>query len=300
MGRAGLRRLSLATAGATWILLVAGALVTSTGSGDAVPDWWFLPISHGSFLPPMVGGVLFEHGHRLVATTVGLLALALAFALARSKAPRAERTLGFAVLAAVVLQGILGGVRVFRFEPTLVAVLHASLAQAIFGSTVALAILHSRGWDRAERAGADRDTAPLLGLSSATTVLAYATLVLGAVMRHTGKGIVFHVLLAGITTVCAMLAASLGLRSEEQALRRPALALAVLLSIQLALGVGSLAIVTTAFQRSTAAPPLHLATVTAHLAVGAGLLATSLVLALRARRAYGARAALAAPAEATA
>jgi len=73
------------------------------------------------------------------------------------------------------------------------------------------------------------------------------------------------------------------------------LALAVLLSLQLALGVGSLAIVTTAFQRSTAAPPLHLATVTAHLAVGAGLLAASLVLAMRARRTYGARAAFAAP-----
>ena len=300
MGRAGLARLSLATAGATWVLLVAGALVTSTGSGDAVPDWWFLPISYGSFLPPMVGGVLFEHGHRLVATTVGLLALALAFALARSHAPRAERSLGFAVLGAVVLQGILGGVRVFRFQPTLVAVLHASLAQAIFGGTVALAVLHSRAWDRAERAGADRDTAPLVGLSGATAVLAYVTLVLGAVMRHTGKGIAVHVLLAGITTLCTTLAASLGLRSEERSLRRPALALAVLLSVQLALGIGSLVIVTTAFQRSTAAPPLHLATVTAHLAVGAGLLASALVLAMRARRTYGARAAFAAPAEAAA
>src|SRR5437867_2438811 len=70
----GLHRLAVATAGATLVLLFLGGMVTSTGSGLAVPDW---PLSFGQVFPPMVGGVLFEHGHRLVAALVGLLTVAL-------------------------------------------------------------------------------------------------------------------------------------------------------------------------------------------------------------------------------
>ncbi|HET6202437.1 MAG TPA: COX15/CtaA family protein [Planctomycetota bacterium] len=297
MGRAGLHRLSLATAGATWLLLVAGALVTSTGSGDAVPDWWFLPISYGSFLPPMVGGVLFEHGHRLVAASVGALAILLAIGLARHETRRSVRLLGFLALAAVVIQGVLGGLRVFRFQPTLVAVVHASLAQAIFAATVALSVLTSEGWPRIEPSP-NRRGSTLASLASAATAALFATLVLGAVLRHTGRGIAGHVLLAGAAAVLVALTAAEALRGEEPLIRRPAAALAVLLGLQLALGVASLLVVTTAFQRSTAAPPLHLATVTAHLAVGAGLLATSLVLALRSRKGLGARVAVAIAGEA--
>src|SRR5436189_4998390 len=102
----GLHRLAVATAGATLVLLFLGGLVTSTGSGLAVPDW---PLSFGQVFPAMVGGVLYEHGHRLIASTVGLLTVILAlWTVVREPRP-AVRLLGTLMLFAVVLQGILGG-----------------------------------------------------------------------------------------------------------------------------------------------------------------------------------------------
>src|SRR5204863_1592087 len=90
--------------GATLALIFVGALVTSTGSGLSVPDW---PLSYGRLMPPMVGGIFYEHGHRMVATTVGLLTVILAVWLGRRE-PRAwVRRLGYGALAAVVAQGVL-------------------------------------------------------------------------------------------------------------------------------------------------------------------------------------------------
>src|SRR5512144_838151 len=93
MAKAGLHRFAVATAVATLFLIVAGGLVTSTESGLSVPDW---PLSYGRLMPPMVGGVFYEHGHRMVATTVGILTIILAVWLSRRE-PRAwVRRLGYA------------------------------------------------------------------------------------------------------------------------------------------------------------------------------------------------------------
>src|SRR5713226_4576490 len=73
MGR-GLHRMAVLVAGATFVLIFAGGLVTSTGSALAVPDW---PLSFGKFFPRMEGGVLYEHGHRMVAGAVAILTLVL-------------------------------------------------------------------------------------------------------------------------------------------------------------------------------------------------------------------------------
>ena len=113
-----LHRFAVATAVATLGLIVAGGLVTSTESGLSVPDW---PLSYGRLMPPMVGGVFYEHGHRMVATTVGILTVVLAIWLARREPRRWVRRLGLLAVAAVVAQGVLGGLTVIFLLPTAVS-----------------------------------------------------------------------------------------------------------------------------------------------------------------------------------
>src|SRR5690349_980570 len=100
----GIHRLAVVTAGTTFDLLFVGGLVTSTGSALAEPDW---PLSFGQVFPPMVGGVLFEHGHRLVAALVGCLTLALALWLVIAEPRPAVRATGLVALFTVILQGVL-------------------------------------------------------------------------------------------------------------------------------------------------------------------------------------------------
>src|SRR5690348_15543787 len=109
--RQNVHRFAVFTAACTFILLIAGALVTSNDPGLSVPDW---PLSYGSLAPPMVGGIFYEHGHRMIASFVGLLSIVLAVWLWRAEArnpagPRANkkgwlRWLGVAALGAVVAQ----------------------------------------------------------------------------------------------------------------------------------------------------------------------------------------------------
>src|ERR1700674_997355 len=106
----------------TLLLVVAGGLVTSNDAGLSVPDW---PLSYGKLMPKMEGGVFFEHGHRMVATTVGLLTVILAIWLWRSDTRRWMRRLGWIALAAVVAQGLLGGMTVISLLPKPVSISHA-------------------------------------------------------------------------------------------------------------------------------------------------------------------------------
>ena len=110
-------------------LVFAGGMVTSTGSGLAVPDW---PLSYGMLMPPMIGGIFYEHGHRMIATLVGMLTIGLAVWLQRRESRRWLRRLGWGALAAVCLQGLLGGLTVLFFLPTAISVGHAGLAQLFF------------------------------------------------------------------------------------------------------------------------------------------------------------------------
>src|ERR1700758_30915 len=139
----GLHRLAVVTAAATFALLFVGGLVTSTGSGLAVPDW---PLSFGMVLPPMRGGVLFEHGHRLPPAPVGGLPVVLALWRVVGEPRPGVRALGLLALLAVVLQGVLGGVTVLYKLPLAVSVTHACLAQAFFCLTVALAAVTGPAW----------------------------------------------------------------------------------------------------------------------------------------------------------
>jgi heme a synthase len=180
---------SAVVAAATALLILAGGLVTSTGSGLSVPDW---PTTYGWFmftfpLEKMVGGIRYEHTHRLIASTVGMLICVLAFWLWRTEPRRWVRRLGYLAVAAVTTQGILGGITVLWFLPAPISIAHAGLAQLVFCVTVAIALATSGGWKRGYGRPVDDDT--LRRLTVATTALIYAQVLVGATMRHTGAGL---------------------------------------------------------------------------------------------------------------
>jgi cytochrome c oxidase assembly protein subunit 15 len=290
---------------ATLVLIVAGAMVTSTGSGLAVPDW---PTSYGynmfTFpLSSMVGGIFYEHGHRLIASTVGFLTIILAVWLRlRAGTPRWLRRLGVIALGAVILQGVLGGITVLFFLPAPVSIGHAGLAQIFFCLTVSIALFTSHGWIAGySRPGLGTDTVDdprLRRLTLATTALIYLQILLGATMRHTGAGLAipdfplaFGRLIPADWTaaiavhyahrVGALVAAAMVLvtashifrhHAGNRALRGPAILLVALVAVQITLG---------AYVVWTGkAVPIN----SAHVATGALVLATSVVLALRAHR----------------
>ena len=140
-----LHRYTVVVAICTLFLVVAGGLVTSNDAGLSVPDW---PLSYGKLMPPMEGGIRYEHGHRMVATTVGLLTIILAVWLWRSETRRWMRRLGLIALAAVIAQGLLGGATVIYMLPKPVSISHACLAQLFFSTTVLIALFTSAGWKR--------------------------------------------------------------------------------------------------------------------------------------------------------
>ena len=179
---------------ATLLLVAAGGMVTSTGSGLSVPDW---PNTYGYFmfsfpLSKMVGGIFYEHGHRMIASIVGLLTLGLTVWLWRAEPRRWIRQLGVAALAAVILQGLLGGLTVLYFLPTPISVSHAGLAQIFFCLTVCLALFTSAGWHGSSALSTHepviRDST-LLALATGLPLLVYTQILIGATMRHTGAGL---------------------------------------------------------------------------------------------------------------
>ncbi len=190
-----LHRFATFVAGCTVLLVLAGSLVTSTGSGLSVPDW---PTSYGwnmfSFPPSKwVGGILYEHGHRLIASTVGFLTIILAAWLALREPRRWMKWLGAAALGAVIAQGILGGLTVLFFLPAAISTAHAGLAEIFFCMTVAIALFTSPRWiDGYVAPGDDAgalDNATLRRAATTTTVLVYVQILVGATMRHTDAGL---------------------------------------------------------------------------------------------------------------
>ena len=181
-----LNRFAWFTCVATLLLICSGGMVTSKGVGLAVPDW---PTTFGynMFLFPVskwVGGILFEHTHRLIASAVGFLTIILAIWLLRSDDRRWVRNLGVIAVAGVILQGILGGLRVTMLKDE-IGIFHACLAQAFLGLLVLVALVTTRFWRRLSDVFADpKRFAPIKTLASLITLTIYAQLALGATMRH--------------------------------------------------------------------------------------------------------------------
>jgi cytochrome c oxidase assembly protein subunit 15 len=226
-------RLAVTTVAATFVLILFGGLVTNTGSALAVPDW---PTTFGynMFLYPwsqMVGGIFYEHSHRLLGSLVGLLTLALAAALWR--AGGALRWLGLVAVAAVIVQGVLGGLRVVLLKETL-AIVHGCLAQAFFALAVAIALLTSARHRRPVQ-GADP---PLRTLALAAAGVVYVQIVFGALITHAGW-ITVHLLGAAVVLVFVPIVTARLRRTGDPVAVPAARVLLVLLGLQLLLGVAA-------------------------------------------------------------
>lgn len=181
-----LHRFALFTAFSTFFLIIAGGMVTSTGSGLAVPDW---PLSYGQVMPPMVGGIFYEHGHRMIATFVGFLTVVLAIWLWRAESRRWVRNLGVIAVTAVLLQGALGGLTVIFLLPTPISVSHAALAQSFFCLVSAIALFTSPWWHRTSGGHGENTDPRVFKAALVLTGIVFLQLILGAVMRHTQSGL---------------------------------------------------------------------------------------------------------------
>jgi cytochrome c oxidase assembly protein subunit 15 len=271
-------RLAVALCGATLVLLIAGGLVTTTGAALAVPDW---PTTFGynMFLYPwskMVGGIFYEHSHRLIGAVVGLLTLALALRLWVAEPRRWVRWLGVLAVGLVTVQGVLGGLRVVLLKETL-AVVHGSIAPAFFALATVLLVVTSREWTAAAPAALRTPDVLLPWLALLTTGAIYLQIVFGALLTHFGQWFKEHLAGAAVVSflISALVVRVLRRHAEHPTLVRPVIWLGGLLGFQLLLGLG--AYVGPEF--SALAVPV------AHRITGAVLLSVSLLLTLRTYRA---------------
>ena len=283
---------------ATFLLVVAGGLVTSNEAGLAVVDW---PNSFGSnmFLFPlarMTGGIYYEHAHRLFGALVGIATITLAVRLWRSDDRRWLRRLAAVAVVVVVLQGTLGGLRVtggFTFStskadmaPSIaLAIVHAVLGQVFLGLIVGIAVVTSRWWWRAP-AAESRPTVPGdRWLQQWLVAILVVQLVLGAVQRHLSRGLIIHISLAAVVAVLAVVVGvrAWALYHRIWPVQRLGQALVGVVSVQVALGIAALAV--TQGKALVGSPStLEVTITTAHQATGAILLALSVAILLWTRR----------------
>jgi len=280
-------RFALLVAAATFFLIIAGALVTSHDAGLATSDW---PLSNGQFFPKMVGNLFWEHGHRMVATTVGFLTIGLVLVLWFKEKRLWVRRLGLVALIGVIAQGLLGGLTVKLNLPLVVSSAHATLAQLFFCTTVSLAVFTSSSW-MADRPTIDEQGSVAVRyvcVAAAATI--FLQLIIGATLRHSATWdkplptdlLLTHIGGAVAVTLLVGTAAVLVLRRHAGVtfLTRPAKLALLFLVIQLSLGLA-------AYITRTASPndpqPLNpmVGITVAHVACGALVFATTIVLTLR-------------------
>ena len=270
------------TACATFCLIIAGALVTSNDAGLSIPDW---PTSFGSFrVPPLHGGIRFEWSHRAIAGSIVVLTISIAAWTWLADRRPWMRWLSMAALGTVIAQAILGGLTVLLLQPPWVSSAHAAVGQTFFCIAVAIAVFTGRRWvETVPRIELDTHRPSLITLSLLSIVVLYVQLILGAMFRHHGMSWWPHVLNAPVVAIVLTWTAvrALSLYAKIEAVRRPAILLLTLLITQLCLGF--LAFMTrVAWGRDAVQPelPMVISTV-AHVAVGALLLATAVILAIQ-------------------
>ncbi len=323
---AGRRRFSAALVAATLVLIFAGAEVKSRQAGLSVPDW---PLSYGMVWPPMVGNIFYEHGHRTIATLVGLLTVVLAVWTVRVEPRRWARRLAGLAVAAVVAQGVLGGLTVLLLLPPAVSIGHGLLAQTFLLLVTLIAYANSREWfetrghacaarsptsatrgpggAEGEPAGVATWRGGALGAVALAGGAVYVQLGLGLLVRHTESGLAVpffplspdgallpdrvdsHVVLQMLHRGFALVVLALVLRAALRAARAvPALAgharlMAGLVCAQVLLGAS--VIWTAGVDPSNGTTPIVAPVPTSlHVVTGAGLLATTFLLALRCAR----------------
>jgi cytochrome c oxidase assembly protein subunit 15 len=287
-----------------FLLLIAGGLVTSNNAGLAVPDW---PTSFGSLykMPRMIGGVKFEHGHRVVAEIVGLLTIIVAVWTWMVDKRRWMRGLTLAAVAGVIFQGVLGGLTVLNFLPPAISTAHATVGQTMFCVLAAIAVFTSRSWlEEPAETILLADSHKLIRHLWMLIGFLYLQLILGAAFRHVwtkwgpaGSNqwpvhkivhvfLYPHMLNAVLVTALALYVSLRALTKHANIahLRHTAMALLLLLIVQLVLGVSAY-VVRVVLGVNEAQPTLALVGITvAHLGVGALMLALAVVLTIQTYR----------------
>ena len=276
-------RLAVFTTATTFLLILAGGVVTSTGTGMAVPDW---PTTFGynMFLYPwskMVGGIFYEHAHRLLGSFVGSLTLTLVVLLWALEPRVWVRAVGLGALGAVIIQGVLGGLRVVLAAPIL-AIVHGGFAHAVFALMGGIALVTSAGWQTPVSFACSADDRRLRRLALWTSVGLYAQVLAGTLVTHLGVRLDAHIFMAALISVAVVW---LGFRiaprrAEWPELARPETILRALWILQLTLGAGAYV---ARFHPGvmTSGPGMGLPLAVGHRLVAAVMLLTSVVLTLR-------------------
>jgi cytochrome c oxidase assembly protein subunit 15 len=276
-------RFAVFTACAAFVVITAGALVTSNDAGLSVPDW---PTSFGYLVkvPHFVGGIRYEWSHRMVAGTLVTLTLTIALWTLWVERRRWLRWLAVAAFCTVIAQAILGGLTVLFFQPPAVSTAHATVAQTFFCIAVAIALFTGRKWvEEQPRVEFDSRRPSLSTLTLLSIFVLYVQLVLGGMFRHHGMSWWPHVVNAVIVSFVLAWTAirALSVYSQMEAIRRPAVIMLSLLIAQLCLGFTAF-LTRVAWGKDAVQPELPMVAATvAHVAVGALLLATTVVLAIQ-------------------
>jgi heme a synthase len=279
----GHHRFAVILASWTFLLIIAGALVTSNDAGLSVPDW---PTSFGSLykIPKLVGGVKFGHTHRMIAQMAGLLTIILAVWTWRAEKRRWLRLLAVGAVGTVILQGVLGGLTVWFYLPPAISSAHATLAQTFFALAVAIAVFTGQKWvEEQPRVEFDQRKPSLFTLTLLSLFVLYVQLILGAMFRHHGLSWWPHVANAVIVSFVLAWTAirALAVYSEIEAVRKPAIVMLSLLITQLCLGFTAF-LTRVAWGKEAVQPELPMVVSTvAHVAVGALLLASTVILAIQ-------------------
>lgn len=274
----GVHRFSVVVAVCTFLLLIAGALVTSNDAALSVPDW---PLSYGTVSPPMYGGIVYEHSHRVIATAVGLLTVVLAILLWAKDERRWVRWLGIAAVGAVIAQGILGGLTVLLDLHYAMPVAHACLGQIFFGLTVSIAVFTSRWWMSDRPVLEDHGSPSILTIAWINTIVVFCQVGFGAGFRHRDIPIWPH-----LVGACAVLATvvwvGIALRKrfdDSKEFTRARVLLHSVFGIQFLLGMGAW------WSRMATADashpmPVMVSLTVIHTVVGALVLAASILVVL--------------------
>jgi cytochrome c oxidase assembly protein subunit 15 len=271
------------TASATLVVITAGALVTSNDAGLSVPDW---PTSFGYLIkvPRFVGGVRYEWSHRMLAGSLVTLTLGIAIWTLIVERRRWMRWLAVGAFCTVIAQAILGGLTVLFFQPPAVSSAHATVAQTFFCIAVIIAVFTGQKWiEEPPRVEFDQRRPSLFTLTLLSIFVLYVQLILGAMFRHHGMSWWPHVAHAAVVAFVLAWTAirALTVYPQIEAVRRPAILMLSLLIAQLCLGFAAF-LTRVAWGRDAVQPelPMVVSTVT-HVAVGAMLLATTVILAIQ-------------------
>lgn len=280
-----LHRYAVLLAVCTLFLVVAGASVTSKEAGLSVPDW---PLSYGQVIPEMTGGVFFETGHRLVATTVGFMTILLAVWIQRVDERRWMKRLGWIALAAVIVQGVLGGITVLWLQPPWVSTAHACLAQLFFSTTAAIALFTSRRWLNGAPNVEDYGWPSLRSVAIIAPCLVLLQIALGAAFRHRAISLIPHLAWSVIVALSLLVFGVFILTQfpKHDVLRKAAHGMLGMTTLQVFLGLGAYWA-----RMNVAESPLQMVIVTvAHVAGGGLTLAFTILLSIQVRRYVRARA----------